>query len=85
MNVGQVLESHLGYAARWGWNAIDGRAETAGPIVRGTETKTRPINEPVGQAHDDKQKKPMSEQATHQGGGGVNKDHKPHGPGADKP
>ena len=50
-----------------------------------TEIKARPVNEPVGQAHDTKQKKPMSEQATHQGGGGVNKDHKPHGPGADKP
>lgn len=50
-----------------------------------TETKSRPVNQQVGQAHDDKQKKPMSEQATHQGGGGVNKDHKPHGPGADKP
>ena len=23
MNVGQVLEAHLGYAARWGWNEID--------------------------------------------------------------
>jgi hypothetical protein len=35
-------------------------------------------------SHDDKPKKPASEQATHQGGGGVNKDHKPHGPGADR-
>src|SRR6202020_57292 len=25
MNVGQVLEAHLGYAARWGWNAIGDR------------------------------------------------------------
>ena len=25
MNVGQVLEAHLGYAARWGWDG-DGRA-----------------------------------------------------------
>ena len=24
MNVGQVLESHLGYAARWGWDGVDG-------------------------------------------------------------
>ena len=23
MNVGQVLESHLGYAARWGWKSLD--------------------------------------------------------------
>ena len=28
MNVGQVLESHLGYAARWGW---DGRAKASSP------------------------------------------------------
>jgi DNA-directed RNA polymerase subunit beta len=40
MNVGQVLEAHLGYAARWGWQ-IDGDEVGAEPI-RGTETKTRP-------------------------------------------
>ncbi len=28
MNVGQVLESHLGYAARWGWEGVEG-LETA--------------------------------------------------------
>ena len=44
MNVGQVLESHLGWAARWGW---DGN-ELASDPVRGTERKTRPITEPVG-------------------------------------
>ncbi len=44
MNVGQVLESHLGYAARWGWT-VDG--ETVGePPVRGTENKTRPFTTP---------------------------------------
>ena len=44
MNVGQVLESHLGYAARWGWT-VDG--ETVGePPLRGTETKTRPFTTP---------------------------------------
>ncbi|HEY2300595.1 MAG TPA: DNA-directed RNA polymerase subunit beta [Acidimicrobiales bacterium] len=42
MNVGQVLESHLGYAARWGW---DGN-ELATVPFRGTERKTRPITEP---------------------------------------
>jgi DNA-directed RNA polymerase subunit beta len=42
MNVGQVLESHLGYAARWGW---DGN-ELATLPLRGTERKTRPITEP---------------------------------------
>jgi DNA-directed RNA polymerase subunit beta len=42
MNVGQVLESHLGYAARWGWV---GNPDANEPI-RGTETKTRPRTEP---------------------------------------
>jgi DNA-directed RNA polymerase subunit beta len=42
MNVGQVLESHLGYAARWGW---EGNPVATEPI-RGTETKTRPRTEP---------------------------------------
>ena len=40
MNVGQVLEAHLGYAARWGWD-INGEKVGDAP-VRGTETKTRP-------------------------------------------
>jgi DNA-directed RNA polymerase subunit beta len=43
MNVGQVLESHLGYAARWGWED--------GPLhnepIRGTERKTRPRTDPA--------------------------------------
>lgn len=39
MNVGQVLEAHLGYAARWGWD-VDGKHVGHEP-VRGTETKTR--------------------------------------------
>ena len=43
MNVGQVLEAHLGYAARWGWKG----AEHSISPVRGTETKTRPITEPA--------------------------------------
>jgi DNA-directed RNA polymerase subunit beta len=43
MNVGQVLEAHLGYAARWGWTGN----ELASVPVRGTETKTRPITEPA--------------------------------------
>jgi DNA-directed RNA polymerase subunit beta len=47
MNVGQVLESHLGYAARWGWNAIGSHDATAAPVVRGTETKTRPRTDPA--------------------------------------
>ena len=44
MNVGQVLEAHLGYCARWGWE-IDGEAVGAEP-VRGIEKKTRPSTEP---------------------------------------
>jgi DNA-directed RNA polymerase subunit beta len=44
MNVGQVLEAHLGYAARWGWQ-INGEAVGDEP-VRGTEAKTRPATPP---------------------------------------
>ena len=44
MNVGQVLEAHLGYAARWGWD-INGEKVGDAP-VRGTETKTRPTTKP---------------------------------------
>ena len=45
MNVGQVLESHLGYAARWGWD-IDGTSIGDEPIRPGS-TKTRPKNIPA--------------------------------------
>ncbi|MFN7149582.1 MAG: DNA-directed RNA polymerase subunit beta [Microthrixaceae bacterium] len=45
MNVGQVLETHLGYAARWGWT--DGDKEIGEDPVRGTETKTRPTTRPA--------------------------------------
>jgi DNA-directed RNA polymerase subunit beta len=45
MNVGQVLEAHLGYGARWGWD-IDGESVGVEPI-RGTETKTRPSTAPA--------------------------------------
>ena len=44
MNVGQVLEAHLGYCARWGWE-IDGESVGTEP-VRGIEKKTRPSTEP---------------------------------------
>jgi len=44
MNVGQVLEAHLGYAARYGWS-IDGETVGQSPI-RGTEAKTRPTTPP---------------------------------------
>ena len=42
MNVGQVLEAHLGYAARWGWEAQKGHDAFGDEPVRGTEAKTRP-------------------------------------------
>ena len=45
MNVGQVLEAHLGYCARWGWTNPDGTIVGDAPI-RGTETKTRPNTKP---------------------------------------
>jgi DNA-directed RNA polymerase subunit beta len=44
MNIGQVLESHLGYAARWGW---EGNEDNQVAPVRGTEKKTRPNTEPA--------------------------------------
>ena len=44
MNVGQVLEAHLGYCARYGWK-IDGKAVGNEP-VRGTERKTRAVTPP---------------------------------------
>ncbi|MGH9132528.1 MAG: DNA-directed RNA polymerase subunit beta, partial [Ilumatobacteraceae bacterium] len=46
MNVGQVLEAHLGYCARWGWTADDG-VRVGGEPVRGTESKTRPNTQPA--------------------------------------
>ncbi len=44
MNVGQVLEAHLGYCARYGWK-INGEAVGSEP-VSGTERKTRPSTPP---------------------------------------
>jgi len=42
MNVGQVLEAHLGYAARWGWQDSTPKSGAIGDApVRGTEAKTR--------------------------------------------
>ena len=46
MNVGQVLEAHLGYAARWGWN-VEGYGKVGDDPIRGTETKTRPYTKPA--------------------------------------
>jgi DNA-directed RNA polymerase subunit beta len=39
MNVGQVLEAHLGYAARYGWEGQ--------PTAPRNEQKTRPVTEPA--------------------------------------
>ena len=45
MNVGQVLETHLGYCARWGWE-IDGEG-VGNPVDRGSEAqKTRTSTKP---------------------------------------
>ena len=46
MNVGQVLEAHLGYCARWGWTNPDG-SQVGDEPIRGTETKTRPNTKPA--------------------------------------
>jgi DNA-directed RNA polymerase subunit beta len=46
MNVGQVLEAHLGYAARWGWTDVKNNKSVGDAPIRGTETKTRPITKP---------------------------------------
>ncbi|MYH71993.1 MAG: DNA-directed RNA polymerase subunit beta [Acidimicrobiia bacterium] len=42
MNVGQVLEAHLGYAARWGW---DVNGEVGQEAERGDGRKTRPATQ----------------------------------------
>ena len=44
MNVGQVLEAHLGYAARWGWDTENGDVGDA-PHYN-TETTTRTNTQP---------------------------------------
>ena len=48
MNVGQVLEAHLGYAARWGWDVDGGsRRRRAGPRHRDQD----PPHHPAVHAH----------------------------------
>ena len=42
MNVGQVLEAHLGYAARWGWTDPTTASRSATTPIRGTETQDPP-------------------------------------------
>src|SRR5690606_16607908 len=46
MNVGQVLEAHLGYCARWGWSDPKSGNRIGAEPVRGTERKTRPTTDP---------------------------------------
>ena len=46
MNVGQVLEAHLGYCARWGWVDPNTNEQVGQAPIRGTETKTRPNTAP---------------------------------------
>ena len=46
MNVGQVLEAHLGYAARWGWYDAEEQQQVGDEPIRGTENKTRPNTKP---------------------------------------
>jgi DNA-directed RNA polymerase subunit beta len=46
MNVGQVLEAHLGYCARWGWTDPGSGKSIGIAPVRGTESKTRPNTPP---------------------------------------
>jgi DNA-directed RNA polymerase subunit beta len=48
MNVGQVLEGHLGYAARWGWEGLETKhGRKLDGTIRGTESKTRPGTDPA--------------------------------------
>ncbi len=47
MNVGQVLEAHLGYCARWGWTDPNTGEVIGAEPARGTEQKTRPNTAPA--------------------------------------
>jgi DNA-directed RNA polymerase subunit beta len=47
MNVGQVLEAHLGYCARWGWVDPKSGQRVGDEPIRGTETKTRASTDPA--------------------------------------
>jgi DNA-directed RNA polymerase subunit beta len=47
MNVGQVLEAHLGYCARWGWTDPNTGQRVGADPLRGIERKTRPNTDPA--------------------------------------
>ncbi len=46
MNVGQVMEAHLGYCARWGWTDPKTGEKVGVEPIRGTEAKTRTNTDP---------------------------------------
>ena len=46
MNVGQVLEAHLGYAARWGWDGVDGATRWARPRSAASSRRPGPTPAP---------------------------------------
>jgi DNA-directed RNA polymerase subunit beta len=46
MNIGQVLEAHLGYCARWGWDDVKNKVKIGEEPIRGTENKTRTNTKP---------------------------------------
>ena len=46
MNIGQVLEAHLGYRARWGWTDPNTGVRIGDEPIRGTEYKTRTTTQP---------------------------------------
>ena len=47
MNIGQILEAHLGYCARWGWYDEENEEAVGVNPIRGTESKTRPSTPPA--------------------------------------
>jgi DNA-directed RNA polymerase subunit beta len=47
MNVGQVLEAHLGYCARWGWTDPASGSKVGEDTADVNGRKTRPITEPA--------------------------------------
>jgi DNA-directed RNA polymerase subunit beta len=47
MNIGQVLEAHLGYCARWGWTDPKSKKTVGAAPLRGTEQKTRINTDPA--------------------------------------
>ena len=47
MNIGQILEAHLGYCARWGWYDEENDETVGANPIRGTESKTRPSTPPA--------------------------------------